>query len=79
MRRTYEYLLSTPFAAAAFGDDYAENIHEHNVEAHHWHKSCLEEFQVAMRSKKQIEQRWRDKRRREANQAEYGTARWPSE
>ena len=53
MRRTYGY-VATPQAAAAFGQAYAEKIHERNVESQ---EQCLEQFAAAEGSQKQIEQR----------------------
>ena len=43
MRRTYGY-VATPEAAAAFGQAYAEKIHERNVESQ---EQCLEQFAAA--------------------------------
>ena len=74
MRRTYGY-VATPQAAAAFGQAYAEKIHERNVESQ---EQCLEQFAAAEGSQKQIEQRRRDKKRREENLKKYGKARRPS-
>ena len=74
MRRTYGY-VPTPEAAAAFGEAYAEKIHERNKASQ---DKCLEQFSTAAGGQKQIEQRRRDKKRRENNREEFGTARRPS-
>jgi hypothetical protein len=74
MRRTYGY-VATPEAAAAFGEAYAEQIHNRNVESQ---EQCLEKFSAAEGLQKQIEQRRRDKKRRLENKEKYGTARRPS-
>ena len=58
MRRTLYGYVATPEAAAAFGQAYAEKIHERKVESQ---DQCLEQFAAAEGSQKQIEQRRRDK------------------
>jgi hypothetical protein len=70
MRRAYGY-LPTREAAAAFGADYAEHIHERNVGSQ---TKCMEEFVSTASEQKQIEQRQRDRKRRDINKQKYGTS-----
>ena len=73
MRRTYTY-IPTPDAAAAWGAEIAEEVHEENIESR---LKVERAFEYAEANQRRIENKRRARECAARNQQKYGTARKP--
>ena len=73
MRRTYTY-IPTPDAAAAWGAEIAEEVHEENIESR---LKVERAFEYAEANQRRIENKRRARECAARNKQKYGTARKP--